>query len=73
MRRDLTDAQFRYRAAKLGFKPEGFLGYWRLASNPNISVSIWNAGKRRRDQLRYLIACDQREQQRAASEKGAVL
>ncbi len=38
------------------------MGYWSLASNPSMNVSVWNAGERNRDRLRYLIACDKREQ-----------
>lgn len=65
-RRDLSQAQFEARARKLGFQKE-FMGYWRLASAPNVHVYPRNAGDRRRDQLRYLIACDKREQTKAAA------
>lgn len=61
MKRDLTQKQFEYRATKLGFKKGGWLGYWSLVSDPSIHVSVWNAGPRRRDQLAYLIRCDDRE------------
>jgi hypothetical protein len=59
-KRDLSQAQFEYRATKLGFKKGYFMGYWSLASVPSMNVSVWNAGKRRRDQLRYLIAEDKK-------------
>ena len=63
MKRDLSKAQFGYRARKLGFTPEGFLGYWKCPSG--IAVSVLNAGSRRRDWLRYLIA---KESESAAAE-----
>lgn len=52
-KRDLTQAQFEARARKMGCKPQGFLGYW-LLPNGSTAVSVLNAGKRRRDWLRYL-------------------
>ena len=69
MKRDLTKSQFEYRATKLGFKKGGFMGYWQLASNPSVNVSVWNAGDRNRDRLRYLIACDKREQAKTEGRK----
>lgn len=68
MKRDLTLDQFNYRAKKLGFTPEGFWGYWKL-SDGRTSVSVLNAGARRRDQLNYLKHEDRkiREQMRAAA------
>ncbi len=66
MKRDLTAAQFKYRAEKLGFRSDGFLGYWKL-SDGRTSVSVLNAGSRRRDQLRYLIAQDNKNNAREAA------
>lgn len=54
MKRDLTQAQFDEKCERLGFRKVGFMGYYELADG-RVSVSVWNAGKRRRDQLRYLI------------------
>ncbi len=68
MKRDLSEAQFEYRATKAGFKTQYFMGYWQLAQNPSVHVSVWNAGKRNRDRLRYLFACDKRETQRREKE-----
>jgi hypothetical protein len=63
VKRDLTQDQFEYRATKLGFRKGGFImGYWSLACDPAMHVSILNAGRRRRDQLRYLIAENKRHQ-----------
>jgi hypothetical protein len=67
-KRDLSVAQFEYRAAKLGFKKD-FMGYWQLASNPSVFVCVWNAGKRNRDRLRYLQACDRRESEKLSTPK----
>lgn len=61
MKRDLSKQQFEYRARKLGFEKVGFMGYWRLACNSSASVSVFNAGTRNRDRLKYLVACDRRE------------
>ncbi len=52
-KRDLTKDQFEYQARKLGFTPEGFLGYWKYTKS-NTSHSVMNAGNRRRDQISYL-------------------
>lgn len=57
MKRDLSEAQFRARLAKLGGTYEGFMGYCRftLPDGASVSISRLNAGTvRRRDQLRYL-------------------
>lgn len=56
MKRDLTEAQFRYRLAKLGGTPAGFMGYcnFPLPGGGSVNISRYNAGERRRDQLRYL-------------------
>lgn len=56
--RDMTRPQFDAACERAGFKPAGFMGYYVLPL-PGVgrhSVSIWNAGKRRRDQLAYLHA-----------------
>jgi hypothetical protein len=70
MKRDLSKSQFEYRARKAGFTPDGFLGYWK---SPNgISISVLNAGKRRRDWLPYLLRQNklslEREAQRTTKE-----
>jgi hypothetical protein len=55
--RDMTVKQFLSRAAEYGWKPSGFMGYFRreLPDGSAVSVSTWNAGTRRRTQLAYLI------------------
>jgi hypothetical protein len=57
MERDLTLKQFLARAAAYGWKPEGFLGYFRkdYGRYGAYCVSIHNGGYRRRSQLAYLI------------------
>ncbi len=57
MARDLTKTQFDAKCKKLGFAPQGFLGYHRLASS-SVHVSVENAGPRRRARLAYLIQQD---------------
>jgi hypothetical protein len=52
-KRDMTKAQFQAACKKHGFVKEPFMGYYRLPSGT--SVSIWNAGPSRREQLAYLI------------------
>jgi hypothetical protein len=59
MTRDLTRAQFWAACERAGFTRTevSFMGYYRLAPPfQNTSVSILNAGDRRRDQLAYLHA-----------------
>lgn len=51
--RDLTKAQFDAACERRGFKRTGFMGYYEIGYNT--SVSVLNAGRRRRDQLAYLI------------------
>ena len=63
-KRDLTAAQFHARAVKLGFRPTGVFGYCNITET--VSVSVWNAGERRRDQLAYLIREHKKHAQRAA-------
>jgi hypothetical protein len=59
MTRDMTQRQFDEACAQLGFVAHGVMGYYRLPSPKNtVCVSIRNAGKRRRDQLAYLIEQD---------------
>ena len=56
MERDMSVAQFQTAASKLGFKPAGFFGYWRLPPPFNkILICKGNGGERRRDQLAYLL------------------
>ena len=52
MKRDLTRLQFEEQARKLGYV-SGSFGYWMLLGY-GISVYAANAGKRRRDQIKYL-------------------
>ncbi len=52
-KRDLTKDQFIYQARKLGFEPQGFMGYW-MHSDSKVAVSVFNAGNRRRDWIAYL-------------------
>lgn len=54
MTRDMTKAQFDRECADREFKPQGFLGYYQLPDGCG-SVSVHNAGTRRRSQLAYLI------------------
>ncbi len=53
MKRDLTKDQFEYQARKLGFSPQGFMGYW-MHDTYKTAVSVFNAGRRRRDWISYL-------------------
>jgi hypothetical protein len=60
--RDMSEQQFRMAAKKSGFVPEAF-GYWRLAPPcDHISVYRFNAGPRRRSQLAYLCAAQERSE-----------
>ncbi len=53
--RDMTKAQFDAACERAGFRPRGYMGYYRLPiPGRHTCVSIWNAGDRRRDQLSYL-------------------
>ena len=51
---DITKAQFKAACKRHGFVSAGYLGYYSLPET-TVSVSVLNAGKRRRDQLAYLI------------------
>jgi hypothetical protein len=54
--RDLSETQLRAKLEKLGFKPNGFMGYYSLPSPcAAISISKFNAGSNRRAQLAYLV------------------
>jgi hypothetical protein len=53
MSRDMSRAQFDRECAKRGFRPHGVLGYYDVGHGT--SVSVMNAGPRRRDRLAYLI------------------
>jgi len=56
MQRDFTEKQFLDRLEKYGFGKPEFMGYVSLPEPfQNTHVSIWNAGKRRRSQLSYLL------------------
>jgi hypothetical protein len=65
--RDMSKAQFLSRAAAYGWKPAGFMGYFRreLPDGGAVSVSVWNAGDRRRSQLAYLIAAGEKHEREA--------
>lgn len=53
MSRDLTQKQFDKKCDEYGFIKQPFLGYYNLGiPGKHICSSIWNAGKRRRDQRR---------------------
>lgn len=67
MQRDMTKGQFRKECERYGFKPTGFLGYYRLP-DVAVEVSVLNAGSRRRSQLAYLI----REHEKALKKDGKV-
>jgi hypothetical protein len=55
--RDMSKAQFQDACERSGFRPEGFMGYYRLPlEGQHVCVSAYNAGDRRRDQLAYLHA-----------------
>ncbi len=55
MTRDLTRTQFVAALKRGGFGPEGIFGYVRLPEPySHTTVSLLNAGTRRRDQLAYL-------------------
>ena len=54
--RDLSQAQFEAKCAKLGFKAQGFMGYYDLGiPGHSWHSSVLNAGPRRRRQLAYLL------------------
>ena len=71
-KRDLSYAQFKAQCARLGFKPQGFMGYYDLGI-PGYTTcsSVFNAGDRRRDQLAYLIAQRKREVEHRALKTAA--
>lgn len=75
MKRDLSEAQFRAKLAKLGGTPTGFMGYvtFRWENGGNVGISRHNAGsKRLRDQLRYLTrALNEHKAKRAAARLNA--
>jgi hypothetical protein len=54
--RDMSQSQFDAACARRGFKRQGFFGYYDLnIPEQRVSVSILNAGTKRRAQLAYLI------------------
>ena len=65
IKRDLSEQQFLDACRKRGFAPD-FLGYWKLAApHDNCSVYRFNAGKRRRNQLAYLMQEQKKAEARA--------
>lgn len=66
--RDMTRRQFEAACERYGFEPVGLLGYFKLPSDPDCCVSVLNAGRRRRDQLRYLLEADRRCAQRISED-----
>lgn len=64
MARDLSQKQFDDACKRRGFENEGFMGYYKLPQGC-CSVSVWNVGKRRRDQLAYLIKENERMSKKA--------
>lgn len=70
MERDMSKAQFEEALARHGMRHVGFMGYVELGiPGRRVSCSLWNAGKRRRDQLAYLL----REKERYEGEGAEVL
>lgn len=62
MTRDLTQKQFAEALAQHGFKSQGWvLGYYALPNAQHVHVSALNGGKRRRDQLAYLLRENERQ------------
>ena len=61
--RDMTQRAFDAACERRGFKPHGCFGYYELGAESRVSVSVFNAGERRRDKLAFLI------QQRASVDK----
>lgn len=71
MARDMTKEAFRQKCEDYGFVPQGFLGYYSLASPcDNHHVSVLNAGPSRRERLAYLIAQQQRAEKEVARATG---
>lgn len=52
--RDISTAQFKAACERRGFVRQG-MGYYSMPDVP-VQVNVYNAGKRRRDWLAYLIA-----------------
>ena len=51
----MTQREFDAAVERGGFKSQGVFGYYRLpVPGTHVSVSILNAGPRRRDQIAYL-------------------
>lgn len=59
MKRDITEQRFKELCEANGFKSEGFWGYYSIGNG--VSVSVLNAGERRRDQFAYLLKMKQAE------------
>lgn len=67
MDRDMTKTEFDRSCASRGFRAAGYLGYYDLGlPNARASVSVLNAGRRRRDQLAYLIREREKAEKRYA-------
>ena len=63
-KRDLSQTQMENRLRKLGWLPQGFMGYWKGPSG--IAVSTWNYD-RRRDAIRDMQRIDRQNAQRKAA------
>ena len=66
MTRDMTKREFVSKLRSYGFRPVGLLGYVTLPDPPDCSVSVLNAGKKRRAQLAYLLAAAERHRKKYA-------
>ncbi len=71
MKRDMTERQFMAALNKHGFSKPKAYGYVALANNPNVSVCMWNGGRRLRECLAYLLAADKREREKQARQATA--
>ena len=57
MSKDLTRRQYESAMKRHGFTARGFMGYWTLpAPFQDLSVCSLNAGDRRRDRLKFMLA-----------------
>ena len=52
-RKDISAKRFNTLCQENGFIPEDFWGYYKIGNG--VSVSVLNAGSRRRDQFAYLL------------------
>ena len=69
--RDMSKAQVLAALKRNGMEPCGFMGYVtvRRTETRSVQVSRYNAGKRYRDQLAYLLAEQEKANARAALAK----